>query len=90
MELIDLVEAVDSRDSFLKFLRALIDDKEDEDNKEIINPSSPYSSGMNGWENQSISDYLESIYGWVEDSETKEKPSWKLIAKGLYMGKIYE
>lgn len=89
MKLIDLVETVDSRDSFLEFLRAL-EDREDEDSKEKIAPSSPYSSGVNGWQNQTISEYLESMFGWLEDSEVEEELSWKLIAKMLYMGKIYE
>ena len=49
------------------------------------------------WKNTTISEYLESIAGWIEDTDEKslypvewDKKDLKLLAKMLYMGKIYE
>ena len=70
---------------------ALKEDKIAEDEKEKANPSSPYSSGSNGWENGTISSFLESIEAYGEDSELiKEELNWKNFALLLYAGKFYE
>ncbi|ARV08297.1 hypothetical protein BTO05_01065 [Winogradskyella sp. PC-19] len=91
MDLNELLERVNSKDTFLQFVKALKDDKIDEDEKEKTNPSSPYSSGANGWENGTISSFLESIEAYGEDSEQiKDEPNWKSFALLLYAGKFYE
>ncbi|WP_155523306.1 hypothetical protein [Flammeovirga pectinis] len=48
MDLDKLLNQVNSKKTFLKFLKALKEDKIDEDEKEKIDPSSPYCSGTNG------------------------------------------
>lgn len=91
MDLNELLEKVNTKDTFLQFVKALKDDKIDEDEKEKTNPSSPYSYGVNGWENGTISSFLESIEAYGQDSEQiKEKPNWKNFALLLYAGKFYE
>ncbi|MFN5982893.1 MAG: hypothetical protein ACK476_18955 [Fluviicola sp.] len=91
MDLNDLLEKVNSKDSFLQFVKALKLDKIEEDEKEKINPSSLYSSGINGWENGTISSFLESIESFGEDSEhIGEEPNWKSFALLLFAGKFYE
>lgn len=91
MELYDLLEKVDSKESFLLFVKALKEDKMDEDEKEKSNPSSPYSPGDNGWENGTISTFLDSIQAYGKDSDLiKEEPNWKNFALLLYAGKFYE
>ncbi|MDW7691726.1 hypothetical protein R9C00_16725 [Flammeovirgaceae bacterium SG7u.111] len=91
MDLHELLEKVNSKDTFLQFVKALKDDKIDEDEKEKTNPSSPYSSGANGWENGTISSFLESIEAYGQDSEQiKEEPNWRNFALLLYAGKLYE
>ena len=90
MELYELLEKVSSQESFFDFLVALEKDKRDEDEKEKQSPSSPYHRGHNGWENNSIANFLESMIAGGRDSDFPEVPSWKTFAVILYLGKIYE
>lgn len=91
MKLDDLLEKVNSKESFLQFVEALKEDKIDEDEKEKLKPSSPYASGANGWENGAITNFLDAIERYGKDSKLVEKePSWKTFALLLYAGKFYE
>ena len=93
-ELEVLLEAVCDEQSFLQFLRALMNDKIQEEQKEKTRPSSPYGPGANGWENNTIEGFLESAIAWAEDSQKclnkVEANPWKRCAQILYMGKLYE
>ena len=97
-KLIKLRDEVHDEKSFLKFVRALIADRVDEIKREKETPSSPYSSGVNGWENLTVEDYLNSAAAWVEDSNFgRNLPGkvfldncWHQYATFLYAGKIYE
>ena len=91
MELHEMVEKIKTKKDFIEFAKKLRDDKIDEDEKEKINPSSPYESGKNGWENNSIPDFIDSIVAFGEDSESiGEKAEWKNFALLLFAGKFYE
>jgi len=95
MKLDDYLENVKDQESFLEFVKALQADKEDEDLKEDKKPSNPYSHGHNGWENNTISGFLESAVAWAEATNFGEKLKpesniWKKLALFLYGGKIYE
>jgi len=91
MNLNELLEKVNSKESFLQFVKALKEDKIGEDKKEKIKPSSPYASGTNGWENGAIPDFLNAIERYGKDSKLVYKdPSWKTFALLLYAGKFYE
>ena len=96
MNLIEQLDAVSDEASLMKFIEALAEDLEDEIKKEKTDPSSPYGSGANGWENRDLSSFLRASLAWVEDSrdgiETYQKPEnpWKRVADILYCGKIYE
>ena len=94
-----LTEALDSvidEDSFIEFVQALGEDRADEVKKEKENPSSPYGPGANGWDSQTIEDYLFSAAGWAESSKNgmplykKPENPWKRFADILYAAKIYE
>jgi hypothetical protein len=89
MNLTELLEKVNSKKTFFEFVAALKKDKEDEDNKEKVNPTSPYSSGVNGWENETIPDFLDSIHAYGQDNEDIDL-DWKSFALLLYSGKFYE
>lgn len=89
MELDELLEKVNSKKSFLDFVEALKDDKIDEDQKEKENPSSPYSDGKNGWVNNSIAQFLDSIHAYGIDND-KINLDWRSMAELLYAGKFYE
>ena len=89
MDLDKLLNQVNSKQTFFKFLKALKKDKINEDEK--INPSSLYCSGKNGWENGTISTFLESVEAFGEDSDLiTEEPNWKNFVLLLYAGKFYE
>jgi len=96
MVLNQLLEEVVDEKTFLVFVKALIEDRIDEVEKEKIHPSSPYGPGCNGWENGSIEGYLEAAVAWAEDSKWGVKGGrpdqnfWKKIANFLYAGKSYE
>lgn len=56
-----------------------------------------FKENSSEWENITVSEYLEAIAGWIEDNDEKslEPVDWdnvdlKVIARLLYMGKIYE
>lgn len=89
MDLDKLLDKVHSKESFLEFLDALRNDKEEEDKKEKVKPSSPYSSGANGWENCTVSGFLDAIYRFGRDNEEITQ-DWKGFALLLYAGKFYE
>lgn len=91
MDLNDLLERVNSRQSFLDFVGALRDDKIDEDKREKIKASSPYGSGANGWENGGIDTFLDAVHAFGQkSSDVTEQPDWKTFALLLYAGKFYE
>ena len=90
MEPFELIEKVNSLETFLEFIKALMLDKRDEDEKEKLKPSSPYSSGYNGWEHNDIASFLDAIHAGTKDNGFSEKASWKNFAEIIYMGKIYE
>ena len=89
------LEQVNDRESFIKFVRALIQDREDEVRKEKDAAGNSYGPDANGWENGTIENYLDAAIAWMEDSlggenELPPEPSWKSFAKLLYAGKFYE
>lgn len=79
MSAYEMLERVTDRDSFVKFLKALSQDS-------VENPEE--------WENRTISEYLESISAWIEDTHTGEGGikhlEFKEMAEVFYVGKIYE
>lgn len=95
-DLYELLDFVDSEESFVQFIERLSQDWYDAERKEIETPSSPYGSGQNGWENGTIGSFLESAAAWAEASknglEFYKKPEnpWRRAAEIVYMGKIYE
>ncbi|MBA6316950.1 DUF7660 family protein [Cellulophaga baltica] len=89
VDLNELLDNVNSKETFFEFLDALKRDKEDEDAKENENPSSPYSSGVNGWENGSIAAFLDAMHAFGQDSD-KIRLDWRSFALLLYAGKFYE
>ncbi len=91
MSLDDLLDKVVSKETFIEFVKALKADKIDEEEKHKKNPPSLYSSGANGWENNTIPHFLDSIVAFGEDSHhITKKPSWKNFALLVYAGKFYE
>jgi hypothetical protein len=94
----EMAKRVHDKKTFIEFVIALKEDREEEINKEKLSPSSPYGPGANGWENGSIEAYLDAMSRWTDDisGTTNEEmmipaqPSWRSFAMILYSGKIYE
>lgn len=87
----DLLDEVSSKESFLIFLQALLADKINESKKEKISSGPAYSSGHNGWENNTVEDFLDSVLSFGKDSVAiTETPNWRAFALLLYAGKFYE
>ena len=74
MNLVEVLQRVNNRQTFFEFISALIEDKK---------------NLPENWENSTVEDYLESASRWLEDSG-RDDVSWKLMAEFLYCGKIYE
>ena len=88
-------EVVDLR-SFLTFVGALIDDRVADVAKRRDRPAEPFGPRPNGWENDTIEDFLSSAVQWAKDSRMGQAqglpagPSWRTFATFLYCGKIHE
>ena len=67
-------------------------DWEDQRQKELVKPSSPYSAGANGWESGSIGQFLESAAAWAEatsstpNSRSDVSDVWRLAAMIIVAG----
>lgn len=94
--LIEIIETVSDEDSFVAFLMSLAEDRAKAVKIEKNNPSSPYGSGVTGWQNISIEAFLESAASFAIDWKNNPKglPNndnpWKRCARIIYAGKHYE
>jgi hypothetical protein len=92
----DALDAVHDEESFLKFLLALRDDREESIAHEKVSPSSPYGPDARGWENTTIERFLDTAVRWARDSANGnpfyERPSnpWRRCADILFAAKSYE
>jgi hypothetical protein len=89
-ELFDAADSVESKEDFLRFVEGLQCDFEDSRQKEKEAPSNPYGAAANGWNNTDIAGFLEAMRAWAVDAKTDPAPSWRLFAKMLHNGKLYE
>ena len=94
MDLNEQADKVNSKETFLEFVRALAADRADEVKLEKTLPSNPYGTGALGWENGSIEAFLDAMQAWASAPANKarvpEQPDWKTFAWILYAGKFYE
>ena len=84
MNLKNEVDAVSSRDDFVKFVDALRQDLS-------IHPAD--------WQNATLSDFLEALSAWVQDMDgyylnnqlpIPTSPEWKNLAEMMLAAKYYE
>jgi hypothetical protein len=92
MELHEICDRVNSKETFLQFVEALLADWHASRKEERANPSSPYSAAARGWENIEIGAFLEAMSAWSQDmgDRLESQPSWQTFANMLMAGKIYE
>ncbi|NMB69420.1 MAG: hypothetical protein GYA20_11740 [Chloroflexi bacterium] len=96
MSLLEKLERVTDRDTFLEFVKALVEDWEADEaetiRKKKLNIYNPRGDNSE-WQNGTIGQFLESAAAWAVDSNSErmsETPTWRLFAEFLYCGKIYE
>ena len=96
IDLYALADSVSDEKTFLQFLAALAADWEEEQALEKLNPSSPYSSGALGWENETLGEALDAAVSWgnatIEGLPHHEKPQnpWRRAAHIIHASKFYE
>jgi len=86
-------DAVSDRASFVRFVQALIADREEAERLEKSDPKRYQLGGANNWQNGSISAFLACALDGAETQEswgTSAAPSWREMAVFLFLGKIYE
>jgi hypothetical protein len=67
-----------------------VEERELVEKMESAEPANYKYSGALGWENGSISSFLNAALSCVEDGEHSQEANWREFAKFLYFGKIYE
>lgn len=79
--MIEKINSISCKEDFIEYIQRLAIDYTDN----------------NEWVNKTIPDYLEQIASWIEDYTDSpindivwEKIDFQILAKMLYMGKIYE
>lgn len=89
----DLLEQVTDKQTFIKFVQALADEREKAQEIENNHPNVYIIDGALGWKNADISSFL---YAAIECftaqpvTYSDRDLSWKMFAEFLYFGKIYE
>lgn len=93
MNLYELCKAVRDESSLLKFVKALKDERLEEENTGKIDK---FGRGKFGWENHEISSFLEAALAWAQDTnfganqiQTDNNP-WRKFAEFLLSGKTHE
>ena len=91
MTLEHLIQRVNSKDTFLEFLKALESNwTKDQELREGAQLA-PFLPGPSGWENLSVGGFLEAMHAWACDSQwLDDEPSWRMFAELLLAGKGYE
>lgn len=94
MELHELLEQVEDRETFVIFVKALIADRRKADTSLKESPEKYEWTNVLGWENGTVEAYLNAAVRCFEDSkhlqDNPETASWRIFADFLYGGKIYE
>jgi hypothetical protein len=90
----ELLDAVNSRETFIAFVEALIEDRREADAVEASDPQRYRWSGAKGWQNGTIATFLGGALAYAQSPNWPDRqpdaPSWKDLAKFLFLGKIYE
>ena len=89
MDLHELLEKVEDPESFLRFVKELLRDRE----LDISEARSDQSDRTaRGWVNTELVDFLESAIAWADETKFLEnnKNPWNAFATFLHCGKTYE
>ena len=89
----DLLERVTDKQTFIKFVQALADEREKAQEIENNHPDVYIVDGALGWKNGDIPSFLYAALECLTAQPvtySDQDPSWKMFAEFLYFGKIYE
>ena len=97
MNLYEMAEKVDSKESFLRFVRALAEDAAATDEEPEHTGDGKPNLTPRGWENGSIPTFLDAMGAWAASTSgltgkptVSEEASWRAFAEILHAGKFYE
>lgn len=89
----ELLDQVEDKESFVRFVLALASEREAAESEERGNPQRYMVDGARGWKNADIAAFLYAGLEYFEDRplhKPEHSPSWRMLAEFLYFGKIYE
>ena len=89
----ELLDRVVDRKSFVEFVTALAEERDEAERMERAEPVRYQLGGAHGWQNGSISSFLYAALEYFESKpfhQPEAEPSWKILTDFLYYGKIYE
>jgi len=97
MDLYELADQVNSKESFLAFVRALADSAASAATEGERTPDGKLNLSPGGWEHSTIADFLYTAeacaagnYGHNGEPHIPTEPSWRAFADLLHSGKFYE
>ncbi len=75
LDIVSRSENVQSYEDFVRLLDHLV---------------SNYHQQLDSWENDTLSTFLESFWGYVDDAPPDDRNVWKYMAVALVTARIYE
>jgi hypothetical protein len=94
MNLSDYLDNVKDKETFIVFVRALAEEREQAQKLEREDPVRYQLGGALDWQNSDIASYLWAALEYFEPhpnlEAVEDTPTWQGFAEFLWMGKIYE
>ena len=93
MTIIELLDQVHDRETFLAFAYAFAEERRRVEGIESANPEMYKCGGAEGWNNSCISLFIEGACSHFEPSPDEtviDNPTWKDLAEFLWCGKFME
>jgi hypothetical protein len=94
MTVSDYLDNVKDKETFIIFVRALAEEREQAQKLEKESPVRYQLGGALDWQNGDIASYLWAALAYFEPNPNREpvrdEATWQEFAEFLYMGKIYE
>ena len=87
-------DAVHDKASFIRFVEALVEDRQQAEELERADPMKYSMGGAGDWQNGTISSFLDAALAGAlaqkDWANHQSGPSWRDLAVLLYLGKVYE
>ncbi len=91
MEVLEYLSNVKDDNSFIEFVKALVEDRRKAEVMEKENAELYIYEGALGWKNCDIVNYLDGAVSWFEESgDDSTVTHWQKFAEFLYSGKVHE